>query len=67
MYVQHVDNVHRSVISKERSAALRALTELIDAGSVMPSIDAVHPLADGALAFDRLSTGQVRGELVLTP
>ncbi len=56
-----------SFVSKEHSADLRVLTELIEAGSLVPAVDQVRPLADAAVALDLLTSGQVRGKLVLTP
>ena len=54
-----------SFISKERSVDLERLTELIEAGSVTPSIDRVYPLAEAAVAMRRLEAGQARGKLAL--
>lgn len=56
-----------SFISKEDTADLRVLTEMIGAGSVTPYVDSVRPLADAAAALDLLTAGEVRGKLVLTP
>jgi NADPH:quinone reductase-like Zn-dependent oxidoreductase len=56
-----------SFISKEDPADLRLLAEMLDAGSVAPVLDRVYPLADAAVAIDRLTAGEARGKLVLTP
>jgi NADPH:quinone reductase-like Zn-dependent oxidoreductase len=56
-----------SFISKEHAADLLVLAELIEAGSLLPAVDQVRPLGDAALALDLLTSGQVRGKLVLTP
>jgi len=56
-----------SFISKEDQADLRVLTEMIDAGSLAPIIDCVLPLADAAVAINRLTAGDARGKIVLTP
>ena len=56
-----------SFISKEVSSDLRALADLIEAGSVTPMIDSVLPLADAAVAINRLTAGDARGKIVLTP
>jgi len=56
-----------SFISKENAADLLVLAELIEAGSLLPAVDQVRPLAEAALALDLLTSGQVRGKLVLTP
>ncbi|MHA7144940.1 zinc-binding dehydrogenase [Arthrobacter sp. TmT3-37] len=42
------------------------LVDLIGAGSVVPSIDRVLPLAHAAEALELLASGAVRGKLVLT-
>jgi NADPH:quinone reductase-like Zn-dependent oxidoreductase len=56
-----------SFISKENTADLQALAELVDSGAVTPAIDQTYPLAEAATAIDRLTSGDVRGKLVLTP
>ncbi len=56
-----------SFISKEHAADLRVLAEMVEAGSLLPAVDQVRPLADAAVALDLLTSGQVRGKLVLTP
>jgi NADPH:quinone reductase-like Zn-dependent oxidoreductase len=45
---------------------LLALTELIDAGKVVPVIDRAYPLADVPAAIRRLEDGQARGKVVIT-
>ena len=56
-----------SFISKEDTADLRVLTDLIDAGHVVPLVGGVHPLTDAAQVIDLLTSGHARGKLVLTP
>ncbi|MDQ4051540.1 MAG: NAD(P)-dependent alcohol dehydrogenase [Actinomycetota bacterium] len=56
-----------SFISRETSSDLLALTGLIEAGSVTPLVDSVLPLADAAAAINRLTSGDARGKIVLTP
>lgn len=53
-------------VSKERSDHLEDLAELIEAGSVTPSIDRTFPLADAAQAVAHLEQGRARGKVVLT-
>ena len=50
-----------------RSEDLQALTELIEAGDVVPAVDRSFPIADAAKAIDELRAGHVRGKVVLTP
>jgi NADPH:quinone reductase-like Zn-dependent oxidoreductase len=56
-----------SFISKEVAPDLRVLTGLIEAGSVTPMVDSALPLADAVVALDRLTAGDARGKIVLTP
>jgi NADPH:quinone reductase-like Zn-dependent oxidoreductase len=53
-------------VSKERGADLRALTGLIEAGSVTPLVDRVFPLAETAAAIKYLIDGQATGKVVVT-
>jgi NADPH:quinone reductase-like Zn-dependent oxidoreductase len=43
------------------------LTELVEAGPVVPPIERTKPLADAAAAMRHLEAGQVRGKLVIVP
>lgn len=54
-------------LSKENSADLVVLGDLIEAGSVTPVVDRVRPLAEVADALQQLADGQVRGKVVVTP
>jgi NADPH:quinone reductase-like Zn-dependent oxidoreductase len=46
---------------------LIALTELIEAGKVMPVVDRVYPLSETADAMRYLQTGHARGKIIVTP
>jgi NADPH:quinone reductase-like Zn-dependent oxidoreductase len=52
--------------AKERAADYERLTELIEAGKVVPSIDRTYPLAEAPLAVRQLEAGQVRGKVAIT-
>ena len=52
--------------SKERASDLEPLTELIEAGEVIPSLEQVYPLDQVADALRRLEAGDVRGKLAVT-
>ena len=52
--------------AKERASDLERLTELIDAGKLVPIIDSSYPLDQAATAMHQLETGQVRGKLAIT-
>lgn len=54
------------VFAVVRAEVLERLVPLIEAGSVVPSIDRTFPLADAAEAMDYLESGAVRGKVVLT-
>jgi NADPH:quinone reductase-like Zn-dependent oxidoreductase len=51
--------------SKENAADLEALTDLIEAGAVTPSIDRVYPLDQAPDAMARLAAGRVRGKVAI--
>ena len=51
--------------SKEQYADLEPLTELIEAGSVTPSIDRTYPLDQAQDAMRQLEAGQVRGKVAV--
>jgi NADPH:quinone reductase-like Zn-dependent oxidoreductase len=55
-----------SVLCKERASDLERLTELIEAGTVTPSIDQTYPLDRVPEAMRRLDAGTVRGKVVIT-
>ena len=56
----------RSLTSKERTADLLVLKELIEAGKVTPVVDRTYPLSETAEAVRFLRSGQARGKLVVT-
>ncbi|MGY1670261.1 NAD(P)-dependent alcohol dehydrogenase [Geodermatophilus sp. SYSU D00710] len=53
-------------VNKESGADLRALTGLIEVGSVMPLVDRVFPLAETAAAIRRVIDGKATGKVVVT-
>lgn len=53
------------LVSKEHHADLVSLTELIDAGRLMPCIDATYALDDAGAAMRALEAGAVRGKVVI--
>jgi NADPH:quinone reductase-like Zn-dependent oxidoreductase len=53
-------------VSKPDSAAMEALTELIEAGQVRPVVDRIYPLRDARQAFRYLEEEHARGKVVLT-
>ena len=52
--------------TKERAIDYDRLTDLIEAGQLVPSIDRTYPLEDVPLAVRQLEAGQVRGKLAIT-
>jgi NADPH:quinone reductase-like Zn-dependent oxidoreductase len=54
------------VIADERGSDLVTLAELIEAGSVTPSVDRTYPLEDAPTAMRHLEAGAVRGKAVIT-
>jgi NADPH:quinone reductase-like Zn-dependent oxidoreductase len=53
-------------IAKQRAGDLARLSELIEAGTVTPSIDRTYPLDEVPTAMRRLGAGQVRGKVAIT-
>ena len=52
--------------AKERASDYDRLTDLIEAGQLVPSIDRTYPLEDVPLAVRQLEAGQVRGKVAIT-
>jgi NADPH:quinone reductase-like Zn-dependent oxidoreductase len=56
----------RMFVAREDHEHLEALTELIEAGKVTPSVERTYPLSEAPEALRRLEAGDVRGKLVVT-
>ncbi|HYN92948.1 MAG TPA: NAD(P)-dependent alcohol dehydrogenase [Pilimelia sp.] len=54
------------LVAQERASDYDRLTELIEAGQLVPSIDRTYPLADAPLAVRQLEAGHVRGKIAIT-
>jgi NADPH:quinone reductase-like Zn-dependent oxidoreductase len=52
--------------TRQRSADLERLAELIDAGKVTPSLDRTYPLDQGPQAMRHLVAGKARGKVAVT-
>ncbi len=52
-------------INQERASDLNRLTDLIDTGRVIPSIDRVYPLDQAPAALRHLAAGAVRGKVAI--
>jgi NADPH:quinone reductase-like Zn-dependent oxidoreductase len=53
-------------VAKERAADFERLTELIEAGKVVPTLDRTYPLDEAPAAMGLLETGKVRGKIAIT-
>jgi len=53
-------------VAKERASDLERLTELIESGHVMPSLDRTYPLDQAPEAMRQLEAGKARGKLAIT-
>ena len=51
--------------SKENTADLEALRELIETGDVVPTVDHTYPLSETAAAIHDVQRGRVRGKAVI--
>jgi NADPH:quinone reductase-like Zn-dependent oxidoreductase len=56
----------RMFVAREHYEALLVLTELIEAGKVLPIVDRTYPLSDASDAIRYLEAGQARGKVVIT-
>jgi NADPH:quinone reductase-like Zn-dependent oxidoreductase len=56
----------RGVLGTAKTADLRFLKELVEAGTVMPVLDRTYALRDAPDAMRRLAAGHARGKLVVT-
>jgi NADPH:quinone reductase-like Zn-dependent oxidoreductase len=54
------------LLVKQRAADLERLAELIEAGSLLPSVDRTYPLDQTPKAMQQLEDGQVRGKIAIT-
>ncbi len=54
-------------VAKLRSAELEQMAALMEAGSMVASVDRVYPLEQAADAVRHLESGAVRGKIVVTP
>jgi NADPH:quinone reductase-like Zn-dependent oxidoreductase len=53
-------------VNNERGSDLERLTDLIEAGSVTPSVDRVYPLDEAPDAMRHLAAGKVRGKVAIS-
>ena len=53
-------------MAKERASDLERLTELIETGRVVPSLDRSYALEEAPAAMRQLETGKVRGKVAIT-
>ena len=56
----------RMFVAKERGADLELITGLIDAGTLMPQVDRIYPLAQAPEAMRQLEQRAVKGKLAIT-
>ena len=54
------------LVAKESASDYARLTDLIEAGRLVPSIDRTYPLEDAPLAVRQLEAGHVRGKIAIT-
>ena len=54
------------LVAEERASDYDRLTDLIEAGQLVPSIDRTYPLEDAPLAVRQLAAGHVRGKIAIT-
>ena len=54
------------LVAEERASDYDRLTDLIEAGHLVPRIDRTYPLEDAPLAVRQLEAGHVRGKVAIT-
>lgn len=54
------------LLARERAADYERLTQLVEAGRLVPALDRAYPLEDAARAVRQLEEGRVRGKVALT-
>jgi NADPH:quinone reductase-like Zn-dependent oxidoreductase len=54
------------LLTRERGSDYERLTEMIESGQLVPSIDSTYPLEDVPLAVRQLEGGHVRGKVAIT-
>jgi NADPH:quinone reductase-like Zn-dependent oxidoreductase len=54
------------LVAEERASDYDRLTDLIEAGQLVPSVDRTYPLENAPLAVRQLAAGQVRGKIAIT-
>jgi NADPH:quinone reductase-like Zn-dependent oxidoreductase len=54
------------VFPKEHFSVMERVSELVEAGTVVPAVERTYPLERAAIAMDELASGCVRGKLVIT-
>jgi NADPH:quinone reductase-like Zn-dependent oxidoreductase len=54
------------LVAQERGSDYDRLTDLIEAGQLVPTIDRTYPLEDAPLAVRQLEAGHVRGKVAIT-
>lgn len=54
-------------VAKDNGADVRALLDLVEAGSLRPTVERIFSLADAAKAVAHVADGHVRGKVVVTP
>jgi NADPH:quinone reductase-like Zn-dependent oxidoreductase len=54
------------LVAEERASDYDRLTDLIEAGQLVPSIDRTYPLEDAPLAVRQLEAGHIRGKVAIT-
>jgi len=54
-------------VAKPTSTDLEALTDMIESGQVIPSVQRTRPLTDAVEAVHSLERGTVTGKVVLVP
>ena len=65
-WIARTRNRHIRILGLKPNKGLDAMTELLEAGSVVPSIDDVYPLADVPKALRRFGDARHKGKIVIS-
>ena len=64
--LSRVTDARFGLVMHKANRDLPDLTELLEAGKLVPVIDRTYPLAETAEAFRHFGTGAVKGKIVIT-
>ena len=65
-WIARTKNRHIRILALKPNKGLDTMTELLEAGSVTPSIDYIYPLVDVPKALRRFGDARHKGKIVIS-